>query len=543
MGRELAEPDWLPLTDDELLAILGRSDPGGLGRQPAVTWRSPRPMSAAALVRHGDATVFVKRHHVSVRTPEQLAAEHEFATHLRTRGLPVPAVVRLAGGQGGHGGQQMQSVLRRGDFCYEVHQAADGIDLYRDAVSWSPYASLGHAYAAGVALARLHLAAADFARPARPPAVLMNSCQVITAPDPLDAARALVAARPTLAAYLAERRWQEDFAEVLVPLIGRAAPELAAVRPQWVHGDWHPSNLTWTSAAPDARVAGIFDLGLANRTFAVHDLALALERAVVSWLDLPETGTATADLAAAAVLLDGYQTVRRLTGAEAAALPLLLPVVHVEYALSEADYFTGVAVSPEMDTANADLAYDYLIGHARWFGQPPGAALLRFLSDYCARLPAVVGWAVSRAVRVVAVLLLAQPDQPGRGREAGVVDLEGGVGDAVLAAHVVLQVGADRVAVLARRDEHVRGGGGHSRGDLPDVQVVDLGHVRAAGHRRAHRRRVEPRRRRLEEDPPGLPDQPGARVHHQDDDDQRGDRVRSVEPGQQDDEPGHRRRR
>ena len=129
-------------------------------------------------------------------------------------------------------------------------------------------------------------------------------------------------------------------------------------------------------------VAGIFDFGLANRTLAVHVLALALERAVVSWLDLPETGTATADLAAAAVLLDGYQTVRRLTGAEAVALPLLLPVVHVEYALSEADYFTSVAVSPAMGTANADLAYEYLIGHARWFGQPPGAALLRFLSDY-----------------------------------------------------------------------------------------------------------------------------------------------------------------
>ena len=369
MGRELAEPDWLPLTDDELLGILGRSDPGGLGRQPVVTWRSPRPMSAAALVRHGDVTVFVKRHHVSVRTPEQLAVEHEFAAHLRTRGLPVPAVVRLADGR---------SVLRRGDLCYEVHQAAGGVDLYRDAVSWSPYASLGHAYAAGVALARLHLAAADFGRPARPPAVLMNSCQVITAPDPLDAARRLVAARPALAAYLAERRWQEDFGEVLVPLIGRAAPELAALPPQWAHGDWHPSNLTWTSAAPDARVAGIFDFGLANRTFAVHDLALALERAVVSWLDLPETGTASADLSAAAVLLDGYQTVRPLTGAEAIALPLVLPVVHVEYALSEADYFTSVAVS----TANAGLAYEYLIGHARWFGEPPGAALLGFLREH-----------------------------------------------------------------------------------------------------------------------------------------------------------------
>jgi Ser/Thr protein kinase RdoA (MazF antagonist) len=369
MGRDLAEPDWLPLTDDELRGILGRSAPGGLGRRPAVTWRSPRPMSAAALVRQGDATVFVKRHHVSVRAPEQLAAEHDFATHLRTRGLPVPAVLRLADGQ---------SVLRLGDFCYEVHEVADGRDVYRDAVSWSPYTSLGHAYAAGAALARLHLAAAGFERPARPASVLMNSCQVITAPDPLAAAGALVAARPALAAYLAGRHWTDDFENVLVPLIGRAAPLLAPLRPQWGHGDWHPSNLTWTSAAPDAQVAGIFDFGLANRTYPVHDLALALERAVVSWLDLPETGTATADLAAAAFLLDGYQTVRPLAGAEAAALPLLLPVVHVEYALSEADYFTSVAIS----TARADLAYEYLIGHARWFGAPPGAALLGFLRGH-----------------------------------------------------------------------------------------------------------------------------------------------------------------
>src|SRR6202035_208757 len=92
-------------------------------------------------------------------------------------------------------------------------------------------------------------------------------------------------------------------------------------------------------AAPGARVAGIFDFGLANRTSAVHDLAIALERSVVTWLDLAETGTASADLDAAAALLDGYQAVRPLSEAEAAALPRVLPVVHLEYALSEVDYF------------------------------------------------------------------------------------------------------------------------------------------------------------------------------------------------------------
>jgi Ser/Thr protein kinase RdoA (MazF antagonist) len=529
MGLELAEPGWLPLTDDELRGILGHRDPGGLGRHPVVTWRSPRPMSAGALVRHGGATVFVKRHHLSVRTPEQLAAEHAFAHHLRARAQPVPAVLRLANGY---------SVVRRGEFCYEAYRAADGVDLYRDAARWSPYAGLGHAHAAGAALARLHLAAEDFGLPARPAAVLMNSCRVIGAADPLAAVNRLVAARPALAAYLAGRRWPADFEDVLAPLIRDAAPLLAALPAQWAHGDWHPSNLTWTSAAPDAQVAGIFDFGLANRTSAVHDLALALERAVVSWPGLHQAGRASADLTAAAFILDGYQTVRPLSEAEAAALPLVLPVAHLEYALSEADYFTGVAVSP----ARADLAYEYLIGHARWFGQPPGRALLGFLAGHLrARLPAVTG-PVGRAVRLVA-MLLADLDQPGRGRQAGVVDLEGGVGDAVLAAQIGFQVGADRVAVLARRDEHMRRGGGHARGDLPDVQVMDLGDVLAAGHGLADRRRVEPGWRRLEEDPPGIPDQPGARVHHQRHHDQRGDRVGPVEPGQQDDQARHRRRR
>ncbi len=369
MGDELAEPGWLPLTDDELRGILGRRDPGGLGREPVVTWRSTRPRSAAALVRHGDAAVFVKRHHLGVRTAPALAAEHAFAGHLRDRGLPVPAVLPLAGGQ---------PVLHRGEYCYEAHEAARGLDLYRQAARWSPYTSLGHAYAAGVALARLHLAAADFALPARPPGVLMNSCQVIAAPDPLAEAAALAARRPALAACLAGRGWQEHFEAVLTPLIADAAPLLAALPSQWGHGDWHPSNLTWTSAAPDARVAGIFDLGLANRTSAVHDLAVALERSVVSWAGLHQGGMAAADRTAAAFLLDGYQTVRPLTGTEAAALPLLLPVAHVGHALSEIDYYTSVAVSAD----GADLAYEYLIGHAWWFGQPPGAALLGFLAGH-----------------------------------------------------------------------------------------------------------------------------------------------------------------
>jgi Ser/Thr protein kinase RdoA (MazF antagonist) len=369
MGKDLAEPDWEPLTDGEVTAVLaGYHRPGQTGAAKAVvTWRSPRPMSAAALVSRGGVTVVVKRHHRRVRTAAQLAAEHAFAAYLGAHGQPVPTVWRTAAGR---------TVVASGDFVYEVHEVAAGIDLYRDAMSWTPFASTGHAHAAGAALARLHQTAAGFRRPARAPGVLTSSCEVITAADPLAAVGAIARRRPGLARYLAGRDWRGDLTRDHLPAIRRAAPLLGALERQWGHGDWHPSNLTWDSAAPDAKVAAVFDFGLANRTFAVHDLAVALERSTIAWLDLAESGRARVDTGAVDALLDGYQAVRPLGPGEAAALPEVLPVVHLEYALSEVEYFADVVASPGL----ADLAYDtYLAGHTRWFAGPDGAALLGHL--------------------------------------------------------------------------------------------------------------------------------------------------------------------
>jgi Ser/Thr protein kinase RdoA (MazF antagonist) len=405
MGKELVLPDWSPLTSAEVHTVLARY-PRAPGDE-MITWRSPRPMSAAGLIRHGGADLFIKRHHVRVRTLAQLAVEHAFIGHLRARGIPAPAVLRAADGA---------TATQYGDFVYEVHELASGLDVYRDALSWTPYASLGHARAAGAALARLHEAADRFPLPARAPAVLTGGCEIIVSNDPLAEVKWLAGCRPGLAGYLDGRAWPDDLTRHVLPAIRRAAPLLAGLPRQWGHGDWHPSNLTWSSAGPDAVVAGVFDFGLANHTFAVHDLAMALERATVSWLDLGDVDTADPDLddlgladpdlddlglagpAGAAVdradpdgavpgraeadldaidaFLDGYESVRPLTPAEAAALPEVFPVVHVEYALSEVEYFASVVSSP----ANADLAYDgYLLGHAAWFGTPPGAAVLDHL--------------------------------------------------------------------------------------------------------------------------------------------------------------------
>ena len=365
MGKELVVPDWSPLTSAEVHTVLARyPQPPG---EEMITWRSPRPMSAAGLIRRGGVDLFVKRHHVRVRTAAQLAVEHAFIGRVRARGIPAPAVLRAKDGS---------TATRHGDFVYEVHERAGGLDLYRDAESWTPYTSLGHAHAAGEALARLHGAADQFPLPARSPAVLTSGCEIVVAADPLAEVKWLAGRRPGLAAYLDGRAWPDDLTRQVLPAIRRAAPLLAALPRQWGHGDWHPSNLTWTTAGPDAVVAGVFDFGLANRTFAVHDLATALERAAVSWLDLADAGRAEADLEAIDAFLDGYESVRPLSAAEAVALPEVFPVVHVEYALSEVEYFAHVVSS----AANADLAYDgYLLGHAAWFGTPDGTAVLDHL--------------------------------------------------------------------------------------------------------------------------------------------------------------------
>jgi len=334
-------------------------------------------MSAAALAGYDGAEVFVKRHHALVRTGAQLSAEHALADHLRALGVAVPPVLRLPGGG---------TTVASGDYVYEVHAVAAGIDLYRDVLSWEPFTSAQHARAAGAALARFHRASASFGMPERAPAVLTNSCAVITAPDPLAELGRLAARRPGLASYLDARPWRDDFTRYHLPAIGQLAPSLPGLGRLWGHGDWHPSNLTWDSASPDAGVAAVIDLGLANRTFAAHDLAVAIERSAVSWLDLAEKGWAHPDIPAVDALLDGYQAVRSLSRAELAALPPLLPVVHIEYALSEVEYFASVVRSP----TNADLAYHtYLVGHTRWFGTPDGRALLSHLRERADRRPAV----------------------------------------------------------------------------------------------------------------------------------------------------------
>ena len=363
MGTALEPAAWPAITPGEAGAVL-RHFPAA-GHLIDLSWHSPRPFSAAALVA-ADAGAFVlKRHHRAVRSPDALAQEHSFIAHLRANGLSVPQVMATRDGGG---------VLAQGEWTYELHARSAGLDLYRDRPSWTPFLSHAHAHAAGIALGQLHRAARDFTAPARGPDPLIGSFTIVPAADPLAAAEAYVARRPALARFLADLPWRHDLARRFAAW-GQGLPErLARQRLLWTHNDWHPSNLLW---AADGSVSTVFDFGLATQTCALHDLATAIERTAVPWLDLAEgRGHARADPQAALTLLAGYRTVAPLNADDVATLVRLLPVVHVEFALSEVDYFAGILA----DRAAAMLAWQgYGLDHADWFAAPRGREFLAAL--------------------------------------------------------------------------------------------------------------------------------------------------------------------
>jgi Ser/Thr protein kinase RdoA (MazF antagonist) len=185
--------------------------------------------------------------------------------------------------------------------------------------------------------------------------------------------------------YLAPRDWRADVSRVLLPFHARLSPLLHGLAPLWTHNDWHASNLLWQAEPEPAAVKTVLDFGLADRTCAVYDLANAIERNLIEWLALPlERGDQRhlVHVDQLDAMLDAYESVAPLSALEARALPALLPLVHIEFALSELAYFHGVQRSAD----NAALAYDtYFLGHAEWFNSAAG----RYLLDHLQRRAAL----------------------------------------------------------------------------------------------------------------------------------------------------------
>jgi Ser/Thr protein kinase RdoA (MazF antagonist) len=374
----LVDPDWPSLTLDELHPLLAQFPE--LGEPMQILTASPRPFSAAGVVavrssHNTNQRVFIKRHHCTVRDREGLLEEHRFLSHLIRHGAPVTRVFASATGE---------TTIKSGEWTYEVHEIPPGIDLYADAISWTPFRSADHARSAGAALARLHLGANNFDAPPRQPRPLVASFTIFGDGNPDVAMERYLGVRSSLAGHRLVRTRAEQALKLLAPFHAELAPLLPALAPLWTHNDLHASNLFWSDAAVEAdhrtHATTIIDFGLADRTNAVHDIAHAIERNIVEWLNLvndpehPDNVPIHFDHLEA--LLAGYESVRPLSGEESAALAPMTALCHAEFALSEADYFLGALHSEE----KAAMAYDgWLVGHAHWFHSQAGRKLIEFL--------------------------------------------------------------------------------------------------------------------------------------------------------------------
>lgn len=364
LAGEQTQPDWPTLTSAEIEVLLGNYP--ALGNIRAIHWHSPRPLSAACLVDTDAGRFFVKRHHHRVRTVETLSEEHRFIAHLRSNGVPIPAVVANA---------RAQTAVAQGDWTYEIHEPAAGVDLYRETISWTPLPDRCHALTAGRMLATLHDAAEGYQAAQRHTHILVARSELICATDPVAALQSQLSQRPGLAVYLKDRDWIRDITELLSPWHATVQPRLAPQPRLWTHGDWHVSNLCWSNAHADACISAVLDFGLSAANFALFDLATAIERNAIAWLKLdtqPDAGQP--DIAAA--LIEGYRQRRSLTPEEIHLLADLLPLIHIDFALSEVEYYQTITGS----RVNADVAYDtFLVGHAAWFRTPPGHKLLQII--------------------------------------------------------------------------------------------------------------------------------------------------------------------
>jgi Ser/Thr protein kinase RdoA (MazF antagonist) len=366
LDGSLVEPDWPALTLAEVRALLQRFPVAG---EPlAILSTSPRPLSAASVIETSRGKVFIKRHARAVRDAQGLAEEHRFMQHLLAKGIGVPRILPAADGL---------TTIETADYTYEVHETPTGVDLYEDAISWTPFLSQEHVRSAGEMLAQMHIAARQFNAPPRKAQPLVASFTIFASQDPAHTLQQYLAARPALFNDAQTHEDCEQALELLAPFHDELKPLLPSLAALWTHNDLHASNLFWSDTSPNARAISVIDFGLADRTTAVHDIAHAIERNIIEWLILmndPQSGDRVpVHLDHLRYFLEGYEQVRPLSSVEAAALVPVLALCHAEFALTEADYFLGVLHSPEKARV---ATFDYLIGHARWFRGPGRYKLL-----------------------------------------------------------------------------------------------------------------------------------------------------------------------
>lgn len=373
----IIEPVWPPFGADEALPVMARF----ALPEARVTSQSIRMMSCAVTLSTPRGPFFLKRYHRSVMSAPELRARHQAVNLLRDvedgHALTVTGFPLTPDGD---------SVIEDGEWLYELNDFAPGEDRYRGRYSWNAPNSLGEAESLGRTLALLHLRAEAIAHlaPADPgPGFFQSRCDLAMGQVSVED---YLAARPMLTEWAADMATDEtaasveggsgasglDLAAEIEAALAWRTPEItrtyAALPRLWIHGDGHCSNMMYAGE----EVCALFDFGLSTVSTAVADLAIALERNTLLWLDILGGKPDAYRMDMTEAILRGYQAMRPLTFLEAALLPHIMRAVHIDPALDWIPYHL-ISGRP----SNAKWALEtFFRGHTTWFTTEDGRRYL-----------------------------------------------------------------------------------------------------------------------------------------------------------------------
>lgn len=413
MGTAPEQKDWPDIRPKELMVL--QQYYVQLQGCIEILWHSPRPFSSALLVRVSapesqqkhemmhvqDASsiqssllnldteqmqqqsheYFIKRSHHSFRSVEDLVEEHHFIQFLAQQGVAVPEVLLT---------QHQQSAVLIDQWVYEVHKKANGLDLYVDHLSWKPFFYPEHAAQAGYTLAKIHQVSARYPVQTERSARYLVSNQRLLQSDHLsEAIQQRIQQSPALLQFFSEHPLNPIFLKELDQTHQNIKKHFQAEPKIWTHNDLHASNLLWSDATAQAQIRTVIDFGLCDYTCAIYDLAVTIERNFIDWLALEHSQQISVDESGLSAFLKAYFSISKAIH-HPAILAELLKIVHIDFALSELEYFLAIT----RNIQHAHAAYeDWLIGHFNWFQGQQGQQLSEMIQrimeqvstqqDYC----------------------------------------------------------------------------------------------------------------------------------------------------------------
>ena len=337
---------WDDFSESELSDLLSRfPDAGSFVR---VVRPGGRPLNVSALVETERGTFFVKRRLASTRTPSMLTEEHRFVDHVRRAGIPTPEFIRTREGH---------TFCTQSEWLVEVQTSADGDDLYVGRHTWQPFLSETHALSLGETFRRIRDAAASF--PSVPVGEVGSPSGrfvLAKADDLADAVAKKIDSEPASRAFFESRRaWLKEL-DVFEPFLEVVRTWLRETPESWVHGDPQANNCLYRND----KVASVIDFHLSAPAPPLLDLAVAVDRNTLLWLDILAGNDDAADWRGLEALLKGYGP---LTAEETKVLPALVAVCQLDFAIELMQYYLRVERSPSKATWCWEA---YLVGHTRW---------------------------------------------------------------------------------------------------------------------------------------------------------------------------------